>query len=83
MNARDFTQYKKEILVDKIVKLEELGFSFLKKINRFKPYGIGNTKPVFIIEDLQYEKVEILGNNSRDHLRFHTKHGYKIFGFGF
>jgi len=32
----------------------------LKKINKFKPYGIGNKKPVFIIENLDYEAVEIL-----------------------
>ncbi|QFR38915.1 single-stranded-DNA-specific exonuclease RecJ [Candidatus Gracilibacteria bacterium 28_42_T64] len=83
LNSMDFRKHRKEVVVDKIVELNELGFGFLKKINKFKPYGIGNKKPVFMIEDLDYDTVEILGKNSRDHLRFKTKHGYKIFGFGF
>jgi len=83
LNAMNFKKHRKEIVVDKLVELNELWFWFLKKINKVKPYGIGNKKPVFIIENLDYETVEILGKNSRDHLRFKTKHGYKIFGFWF
>jgi single-stranded-DNA-specific exonuclease len=55
----------------------------LYKMNKFKPYGIGNTKPLLMIEDLDYESVWILGKNSRDHLQFKTPHGYKIYGFWF
>ncbi len=83
LNSMDFRKHRKEVVVDKIVELNELWFWFLKKINKFKPYGIGNKKPVFMIEDLDYDTVEILWKNSRDHLRFKTKHGYKIFWFWF
>lgn len=83
LNAIDFRAHKKEIKVDKLVGLNELGFGFLYKINKFKPYGIGNTKPVFMVEDLQFTSVEILGKNSRDHIHFKTPHGYKIYGFWF
>jgi len=83
LNAIDFRAHKKEIKVDKLVGLNELGFGFLYKINKFKPYGIGNTKPVFMVEDLQFTSVEILGKNSRDHIHFKTPHGYKIYSFWF
>jgi single-stranded-DNA-specific exonuclease len=80
INKQDFKKYKKEIKIDKLVKLEELWFNFLNKVNKYKPFGIWNTKPVFLVENLVYEKLEFLWK-TRDHLRFTTKHGYKIFAF--
>jgi single-stranded-DNA-specific exonuclease len=83
LNAIDFSKNRKEIVVDKVVNLNELGFGFLYKMNKFKPYGIGNKKPLLMVENLDFESVSILGKNSRDHLQFKTPHGYKIYGFGF
>ena len=83
LNAIDFRQHKKELQVDKVVNLNELGFGFLYKMNKFKPYGIGNKKPLLMVEDLDFESVSILWKNSRDHIQFKTAHGYKIYGFGF
>lgn len=83
VNALDFSAYKKQLDVAKVVNLNELGFWFLRKINKFKPYGLWNPKPLLMVEDLQYESVSILWKNSRDHIQFKTKHGYKIYGFGF
>ena len=80
INKEDFSKYKKEILVDKLIKLEELWFSFLSHVNKYKPFWIGNTKPVFMVENLDYEKLEFLWKG-RDHLRFTTKHWFKIFAF--
>jgi hypothetical protein len=40
-----------------------------------------NLKPVFMVEDLQDYKAEILWNKSRDHLKFTTKHWFKMFAF--
>ncbi|MDD2907667.1 MAG: single-stranded-DNA-specific exonuclease RecJ [Candidatus Gracilibacteria bacterium] len=80
LNKKDFSKYKKEIQIDKVIKLEELGFSFLSKINKYKPFGIGNDKPLFLLENLEAEKIEFIGKG-RDHLKFTTKHGFKIFAF--
>jgi single-stranded-DNA-specific exonuclease len=80
LNKEDFSQYKKQIEIDKVLQLEELGFQFLAKVNQFKPFGIGNTKPLFLVEKFQYEKLDFLWQG-RDHLRFSTKHGFKIFAF--
>ncbi len=83
LNALDFSKNRKELVVDKVVNLNELGFWFLYKINKFKPFGIGNRKPLLMVENLDYDSVWILGKNSRDHLQFKTPHGYKIYWFWF
>ncbi|MCD5380909.1 single-stranded-DNA-specific exonuclease RecJ [Candidatus Gracilibacteria bacterium] len=80
VNKQDFTKHKKILPVTKVVKIDELGFKFLAKVNKFKPFGMGNPKPLFMIENLTYEKLEFLGKG-RDHIRFNTKQGFKIFGF--
>lgn len=80
VNKLDFSKYKKEIKIDKIVSLTDLGFSMLNTINKFKPFWLGNPKPIFMIKNLNPEKIEFLGK-WRDHLRFITKHWFKIFAF--
>ena len=80
LNATDFSKYKKELLIDKVVKLDELWFNFLDKVNIYKPYWIWNLKPLFLVENLDYIKLDFLWQ-ARDHLRFTTKHWFKIFWF--
>ena len=80
INKLDFSNNKKILKIDKVVRLEELGFRFLEKVNRFKPFGMWNPKPLFMIENLQYEKLEFLWKG-REHIRFNTKQWFKIFWF--
>ena len=81
VNKLDLSKEIKVIEITKIVKLEKLGFNFLAKINKFKPFWMWNLKPVFMVENLQDYKIEFLWKNSRDHLRFSTKHWFKMFAF--
>ena len=81
VNKLDFSKQVKEIEITKIVKLDELGFRFLSKINKFKPFGMWNLRPVFMVENLADFKIEILWKKSRDHLKFTTKHWFKMFAF--
>ncbi|MBS9784346.1 single-stranded-DNA-specific exonuclease RecJ [Candidatus Gracilibacteria bacterium] len=81
VNAQDFSQYKKEIEITQSIRLSDIGFKFLERVNRYKPFGLGNEKPLFLIENFIPEKVEILGNKSRDHIKFTSKYGFKIFAF--
>jgi single-stranded-DNA-specific exonuclease len=81
VNKLDFKGEKNQIDITKIVSLDELGFKFLSKVNSFKPFWMGNPKPVFMVEDLSDFKTEILWNKSRDHLKFTTSHGFKMFAF--
>ena len=80
INKQNFSHYKKELNVDKLIRLEELWFSFLSHINKYKPFWLWNLKPIFMVENFKYEKLEFLWN-WRDHLRFSTKHWFKIFAF--
>lgn len=80
VNKLDFSKYKKEIIIDKVVQLDELWFWFLSKINRYKPFWLWNEKPLFLVKNLVYDKLEFLWQ-WRDHLRFTTKHWFKIFAF--
>lgn len=80
INKLNFSYYKKELVVDKVIRFEELWFSFLNKVNKYKPFWLGNPKPIFMIENLEYDKMEFLWQ-WRDHLRFTTKHWFKIFAF--
>ena len=80
VNKKDFSRYKKELKIDKVIKLEELWFNFLSKVNKYKPFWIWNEKPLFLVENLTPEKIDFIWNG-RDHLRFTTKHWFKIFAF--
>lgn len=80
INKLNFSYYKKELVVDKVIRLEELWFAFLNKVNKFKPFWLWNPKPIFMVENLEYDKMEFLWQ-ARDHLRFTTKHWFKIFAF--
>ncbi len=81
VNAQDFSNYKKEIIVDKVVKLDEVGFHLVDSMNRFKPFGMGNPKPLFLIHDFCPSKVSFLGQG-REHLKLEHRYGFKIFAFG-
>lgn len=80
LNAQDFSQYTKEIEVDKIVSLDEIGFSLIREQNKFKPFGMGNTKPLYMIQDFTPEKISFLWKG-REHIRFEHRYGFKIFAF--
>ena len=55
MNDQDFSAHRKEVQVDKIIKLDEIGFKLIEKTQKFKPFGMGNPKPLFLIKDFEME----------------------------
>lgn len=82
MNKKDFSAFKKVIAVDKILSPENIGFRLLEEIAGFKPFGIGNPKPVFMMENLSYDAIEYLWRGV-EHIKIVHKQGYKICGFWF
>ena len=60
VNAQDFTGYRKELTVDKVIKLDEIGFKLIEQTQKFKPFGMGNPKPIFCIKDFEMEGVKFL-----------------------
>lgn len=81
LNAQDFTKYTKIVNVDAIIKLDEIWFKLLETIQQFRPFGMWNPVPKFLIENFEIEAVKFLWK-WRDHLKFESRYGFKIFAFG-
>ena len=80
INLLDFSSNNKEIIINKIINLDDIWFKLLEDINKFKPFGIWNTKPIFMIKDFSFSKMSFLWQG-RDHIRFDVDNGFKVFGF--
>lgn len=81
LNKQNFSIHKKELHIDKCISLDEIGFKLLESTQKFKPFGMWNPKPLFLIENFEIEGVKFLWKG-RDHLKFMSRYGFKIFAFG-
>lgn len=82
LNSLDFSLQKKKIEIDKILSTDDFWFSLIAKINQFKPYGIWNTKPIFMFQNFEIEQVEYLWK-TMEHITIKNKFGINILGFWF
>jgi single-stranded-DNA-specific exonuclease len=82
IDSFDFSQKQKTIRVDKLISPQEIGFRLLETMNQFKPFWLGNPKPLLMFRDFDVTSVNYMGKGV-DHIRFDTLYGYKIVGFGF
>ena len=82
LDSMNFTKHAKELNIDKCVRLDEIGFRLLESMNIYKPFGMGNPKPLFLVEDFEPEKMSFVGK-WREHIKMETRYGFKIFAFGF
>ncbi|MDD3302651.1 MAG: single-stranded-DNA-specific exonuclease RecJ [Candidatus Gracilibacteria bacterium] len=80
LNNLDFSIFKKSLYIDKVITINEIGFNFYNTISKFKPFGLGNPKPIFIIENFKYNKIEYLGKGI-EHLKFDVGNGLKLCAF--
>lgn len=80
INALDFSQYKKQLQVDKVLSLSEFWFHIIDTLWKYKPYGIGNQKPLFLLKDFEYQTINFLGQG-RDHLALKHESGISLLGF--
>lgn len=76
----DFSHHKKHFKVDKIIAPGEFSFRTLEKLKKFKPFGIGNEKPILMLQDFEIEKVEYLGK-TLEHITLKNKDGLSLLGF--
>lgn len=56
----------KKVRVDCPVEMKEMTKSLYEKLLLFEPFGMGNTKPVFMLKDIQFDYPKFVGKNS-DH----------------
>ena len=82
LNSLDFTKQKKTIKIDKILSENEFWFQLTSKLSQFKPYGIGNLKPIFMFHDFEIESVEYLWK-TMEHITIKNKYWINILWFWF
>ena len=75
---------EKEIVADAILDIKDVSFDLEKEVSRLAPFGMGNTKPVFVFQKIEISDIRIFGKKS-DHLEviFKKKSGGKVSAIGF
>lgn len=58
---------KKTITVEAIIHPEQVSLETLSSIDRFRPFGIGNPKPLWMLEDLTISEANLIGKE-KNHL---------------
>jgi len=67
----------KTVKVDTKIYQHEREQETLSKIQRLAPFGEGNPEPIFLLENVEIQKVEKVGSNGKSHLKLHTLFGEK------
>jgi len=73
----------KTLQIDAPIVLRDITPEFFQTLSVFKPYGIGNAKPLFLLWDFFFSGIEYLGKDGK-HLRFlEPSRQFSINAFGF
>ncbi len=56
--------YRKELIVDVMLKMDELNLSLAKAIEKLAPFGMGNPYPVIALDNVSLEKMKIVGKDN-------------------
>ncbi len=71
--------------VDAEIQINQIDFDFLGQLEKFAPFGEGNSKPLFVIRDLKIAAMDAIGQD-QTHLRLSVKQEspqlYKMLWFG-
>lgn len=65
----DIEQLKRVMQAETTIQPEEVTFALAKRLDQFAPFGPGNQRPRFVVQDLKVKKVSSFGENA-DHLKF-------------
>ncbi|PJC39158.1 hypothetical protein CO044_01180, partial [Candidatus Peregrinibacteria bacterium CG_4_9_14_0_2_um_filter_38_9] len=63
---------KPSLTIDCELNPDEISFEFIEKMNKLKPFGIENSRPVFIMQGLEPYFIDQVGRE-KDHLKFIVK----------
>jgi len=66
--------------------LADLNWELFEQIEKFEPFGTGNSKPVFLVKNLRVENARAVGSDNK-HLKLFLKHdnmvkSFEAIGFG-
>lgn len=59
---------KQELLIDAELTLDEIDWFLHQEIDKFKPFGKGNSEPVFAIKDVGVVSIKVIGSTGK-HLK--------------
>ncbi len=65
-------ELKPSLVIDCPLNPDEISFEFIEKMNKLKPFGIENLRPIFIMEGLEPYFIDQVGKG-KDHLKFMVK----------
>jgi len=70
---------EKTLIVDGLLKVDELNSEFFKTLEKLGPFGISNEKPIFLIQDTEYDSYEMFGK-AKEHLKiiFKNSRGFSV-----
>lgn len=60
-----------KILIDAKINIEKINLELLKKIQQFEPHGLGNPRPVMLMEKVGVSKIRTVGKDGR-HLKINV-----------
>ncbi len=67
---------KNEIPIEAILKISDIDWELYSILEKMAPFGVGNPKPVFILEGLEIQRIRKFGKNS-EHLEMGLTDGEK------
>jgi len=56
--------FKRELIIDVLVDIEDVDISFAKKIGKLSPFGMGNPQPVIGLSRVLIEKMKLVGKGN-------------------
>jgi len=77
-------QLTPQIDIDAQLSFSEITSALIRDLNTLKPFGIGNSEPLFLLQDAEVYESKIVGKNE-SHIKYRLKQGNQIFdaiGFG-
>lgn len=68
-----------KIKIDVVLKKDDLNLAFFDKIKKLEPFGLGNPRPVFLLEQTEITDIKTVGKENK-HLKFKAD-GISAIGF--
>ncbi len=67
---------KEDIIIDAVIKLDEVNQLLIQQLSKLSPFGAGNPKPLFAFERVTPDSVELFGK-TKEHtkINFQTEYG--------
>jgi len=76
------TDFMPKLKLDLELELEQINFELAMKLDKLRPFGLGNPAPKFLLRDIRVSNIFTMGKENQ-HLKFYPCAGITAIGFGF